>query len=110
MIVTGAQASAYVTYLNQQSGGAIIFQPFMFWLSTTIVLTAGTLFVMWLGEKITDRGIGNGVSLLIMVGIFARLPSALLQEGSAKIIGQGGGGGIFIFLLEMVVFIAVIVG
>ncbi len=110
VIVTGAQASAYVTYLNQQSAGAIIFQPFMFWLSTTIVLTAGTLFVMWLGEKITDRGIGNGVSLLIMVGIFARLPSALIQEGSAKIVGQGGGGGIFIFLLEMVIFIAVIIG
>ncbi len=52
----------------------------MFWLSTTVVLTAGTLFVMWLGEKITDKGIGNGTSIIIMTGILARLPESLLQE------------------------------
>ncbi len=110
VIVTAFQASAYVAYLRTQSGGAIVseFGPFMFWLSTVVVLTAGTLFVMWLGEKITDRGIGNGVSLLIMVGIFARLPESLMQEFSAKNIG--GGGGLLIFLIEMALFIAVIVG
>lgn len=110
VIVTAFQASAYVAYLRGQSGGAIVpdFSPFLFWLSTTVVLTAGTLFVMWLGEKITDRGIGNGVSLLIMVGIFARLPASLMQEFTAK--NLGGGGGLLIFLIEMAFFIAVIIG
>jgi len=110
VIVTAFQASAYVAYLRTQSGAAILpeFGTFMFWLSTVVVLTAGTLFVMWLGEKITDRGIGNGVSLLIMVGIFARLPASLVQEFTAK--NLGGGGGLLIFLIEMAFFIAVIVG
>ncbi len=110
VIVTAFQASAYVAYLRTQSAGAIVpeFGTFMFWLSTVVVLTAGTLFVMWLGEKITDRGIGNGVSLLIMVGIFARLPESLFQEFAAK--NLGGGGGLLIFLIEMAFFIAVIVG
>lgn len=110
VIVTAFQASAYVAYLRTQSAGAIVpeFGAFLFWLSTVVVLTAGTLFVMWLGEKITDRGIGNGVSLLIMVGIFARLPESLFQEFAAK--NLGGGGGLLIFLIEMALFIAVIVG
>lgn len=110
VVVTAFQASAYVAYLNTQSAAAIVpeFGTFMFWLSTVVVLTGGTLFVMWLGEKITDRGIGNGVSLLIMVGIFARLPESLMQEFSAK--NLGGGGGLLIFLVEMAMFIAVIVG
>jgi preprotein translocase subunit SecY len=110
VVVTAFQASAYVAYLRTQSAGAIVpeFGTFMFWLSTVVVLTAGTLFVMWLGEKITDRGIGNGVSLLIMVGIFARLPESLFQEFAAK--NLGGGGGLLIFLIEMAFFIAVIVG
>lgn len=112
VIVTAFQASAYVAYLKAQSGRAIIpeFGLFMFWLSTVIVLTAGTLFVMWLGEKITDRGIGNGVSLIIMVGIFARLPASLTQEYSAQMASRGGGGGLFVFLMEITLFVAVIVG
>lgn len=110
VLVTAFQASAYVAYLRTQSAAAIVpeFGTFMFWLSTVVVLTAGTLFVMWLGEKITDRGIGNGVSLIIMVGIFARLPESVMQEFAAK--NLGGGGGLLIFLLEMAFFIAVIVG
>lgn len=110
VIVTLFQASAYVAYLRNQAGASIVpeMSPFLFWLSTVVVLTAGTLFVMWLGEKITDRGIGNGVSLLIMVGIFANLPASTVQEFSAR--NLGGGGGLLIFLLELVVFVAVIVG
>jgi preprotein translocase subunit SecY len=79
----------------------------MFWLSTVVVLTAGTLFVMWMGEKITDRGIGNGTSLIIMVGILARFP-----QSSPGICAKnlGGGGGLLIFLIELAVFIAVIIG
>jgi preprotein translocase subunit SecY len=110
VLVTAFQASAYVAYLRTQSGGALIeaYSPFMFWLSTVIVLTAGTLFVMWMGEKITDKGIGNGTSLIIMVGIMARLPQSLVQEFTAKNIG--GGGGLLIFLIEIAFFIAIIVG
>jgi len=68
--VTAVQASAYVAYLRQIHGGAILpGYAGYFWLSTVIVLTAGTLFVMWMGEKITDKGLGNGTSLIIMIGI-----------------------------------------
>jgi len=110
VLVTAFQASAYVAYLRTQTGGAVVpeYSPFLFWLSTVVVLTAGTLFVMWMGEKITDKGIGNGTSLIIMVGILARLPHSLIQEFDAK--NLGGGGGLLIFLIEIAVFIAVIVG
>ncbi|MBC9934646.1 preprotein translocase subunit SecY [Chitinophaga qingshengii] len=109
VVVTGFQASAYVAYLRNQSGGAIIpeYGTFFFWLSTTIVLTAGTLFVMWLGEKITDKGIGNGTSIIIMMGILARLPQALIGEFSAKVAGAGGP---ILFLIEIAVFIMITVG
>ena len=111
VFVTGFQASAYVAYLKNQSAGAIIpeYSAFLFWLSTTVVLTAGTLFVMWLGEKVTDKGIGNGTSLIIMVGILARLPQALLQEFTSKTTG-GAGGGLLVFLIEIAVFILITIG
>ncbi len=111
VLVTAVQASAYVGYLRSpEYAPALVpeFSPFMFWLTTIVVLSAGTLFVMWLGEKITDKGIGNGTSIIIMVGILARLPESLVQEFSAKNIG--GGGGLLIFLAEILVFIAVVVG
>lgn len=109
VVVTGFQASAYVAYLRNQSGGAIIpeYGTFFFWLSTTIVLTAGTLFVMWLGEKITDKGIGNGTSIIIMMGILARLPQALIAEFSSKVAGSGGP---ILFLIEIAIFIMITVG
>ena len=71
-------------------------------------LTAGTLFVMWLGEKIQDKGLGNGTSIIIMVGILARFPQALIQEFGAK--QTRGGGGLLIFLIEIAIFIAIIMG
>lgn len=111
VIVTIFQASAYVAYLRgPEFVTALVpqFSDFMFWFTTVVVLTAGTLFVMWLGEKITDKGIGNGTSIIIMVGILARLPESILQEFAAK--NSGGGGGLLIFLVEIAVFIAVIVG
>ena len=110
VVVTAAQAIAYVTYLKTQSGQAIMpqFQGMMFWFSTVIVLTSGSLFVMWMGEKITDKGIGNGTSLLIEIGIIASLPSALTYEWQSKAIM--GGGGLLIFLLEIVFLVAVIAG
>jgi len=109
VIVTAFQASAYIAYLNSTYSAAIIpayasFFPF----STVIILTAGSLFVMWLGEKIQDKGLGNGASIIIMVGILARLPISIIQEWTAK--GEKGGGGLLIFLIEIAVFIAVVVG
>lgn len=110
VLVALFQASAYVAYLKSQSNGAIIqeYSTFMFWLTTTVILTAGTLFVMWLGERITEKGIGNGVSLLIMVGIMARFPHALVQEFDTR--STSGGGGLIFFLIEIAFFIAIIIG
>ncbi len=110
VVVTAAQAGAYVAYLRSQSGQAILpqFQGWIFWISTVIVLTSGSLFVMWMGEKITDKGIGNGTSLLIEIGIIASLPNALVFEWQSK--ANMGGGGLLIFLLEIVFLIAVIAG
>ena len=86
--ITAVQAVGYVkTQVPQQ---AIVIDHTLFFVLATFVLAAGTLFVMWLGEKITDKGIGNGISLIIMVGIIARLPVALSQEGTSRIAGEGG--------------------
>ena len=109
VIITAVQAGAYVAYLRQVNAQALLpaFSS-IFPFSTTIVLTAGTLFVMWLGEKITDKGLGNGISLIIMVGILARLPQSILQEWTAK--ANRGGGGILILIIEFAILIAVIMG
>ena len=111
VIVTAFQASAYIAYLTNPQGGyaaAIMLDTTLFTFTTIITLTAGTLFVMWLGEKIQDKGLGNGTSIIIMVGILSRLPQSIIQEFSTK--QQKGGGGLIIFLLEIAVLIAVIVG
>lgn len=110
VIVTAFQASAYVAYLNGPGYAEAIIPAYKdyFAISTIITLTAGTLFVMWLGEKIQDKGLGNGTSIIIMVGILARLPQALIQEFGAK--QARGGGGLLIFLIEMAIFIAIIMG
>jgi len=107
--VTMLQAAAYVAYLRNVNRDALIdtYQGF-FWLSTVIILTAGTLFVMWLGEKIQDKGLGNGTSIIIMVGILARLPQSFLGELGAK--QTRGGGGLLIFLVEIAFLIAIIMG
>jgi preprotein translocase subunit SecY len=107
VLVTILQASAYVTYLRQTANNAIIQDYPYFWLTTTIVLTAGTLFVMWMGEKITDKGLGNGTSLIIMIGILARLPQSFTQELVAK---SSPAGQILIFIVEIVILIAIIMG
>jgi preprotein translocase subunit SecY len=108
VIVTIFQAAADVGYLNSPGYAEAIlvaYKPF-FWFSTILTLTAGTLFVMWLGEKIQDKGLGNGTSIIIMVGILARLPQNIVQEFSAK--GQKGGGGLLIFLIEIAILVTVI--
>jgi len=110
VIVTAFQAAAYIGYLKSPGNAEAIIPAFSayFWASTVIILTTGTLFVMWLGEKITDKGLGNGTSIIIMVGILARLPESFIQEWSARI--TRGAGGILMMLIEVVFLIAVILG
>lgn len=110
VIVTILQSSAYIAYLKTPDYAAAMipsFQPYFLY-STVILLTAGTLFVMWLGEKIQDKGLGNGTSIIIMVGILARLPQAFGQEFSSKY--EDGARGILLFALELIVLIAIIIG
>lgn len=109
VIVTVFQASAYIGFLTTQNAEAMLpAYGAYFWLSTIIILTVGTLFVMWLGEKITDKELGNGTSIIIMVGILARLPQSFMQEFYAK--QTRGGGGLLIFLVEIAFLIAIIMG
>jgi preprotein translocase subunit SecY len=110
VLVTIFQASAYVAYikgLNQGNGAMIASFDNYFWLSSLLVLTSGTLFVMWMGEKITDKGLGNGTSLIIMVGILNRLPQSFVQELSAK---SNRTGDILIFIVEIIILILIILG
>ncbi len=95
------QAPAYIVNLQNTVGPAIVMNYRLFWISSVLLLTAGTIFVMWLGEKITERGIGNGISLLIMIGIIARLPAALSYEFAARL--EVSGGGLVIFVVELVI-------
>ena len=109
--VTAVQASAYVKFLEHmaQSNAGMIISGYSayFWLSTVVLLTEGTLFVMWLGEKITDKGLGNGTSIIIMMGILARLPQSFLQELQSKSVRTGQ---ILIFIIEIAILIAIIMG
>src|SRR5215213_5261638 len=90
-----------------QGNPGMILPDYPFWLSTVIVLTAGTLFVMWLGERITDKGLGNGTSLIIMIGILGRLPQNFVQELTAKSVRTGQ---ILVFIIEIAILIAIIMG
>jgi preprotein translocase subunit SecY len=103
VLITGVQAIAYGT-TQIQPESRLLAEP-LFSISCMACLTAGTLFVMWLGEKITDKGIGNGISLIIMVGIIARLPAALLQEGASRM----GDNGLIPLVAEMILWFFVIV-
>ena len=83
------------------------FESFQFLFSAVLILVTGTIFAMWLGEKITDKGIGNGISLLIMVGIIARLPQAFLQEVTTTVTNNNGG--LMLLLFEVILWLLVIV-
>jgi preprotein translocase subunit SecY len=114
VVITAFQAPGYIANLVHQLGNMpTAIYPFngtpptmFFYVASVITLVAGTLFVMWMGEKITDKGIGNGISMLIMVGIIARLPFALFGEFISRMEEQGGG--LVIFLVELVVLVLVI--
>ena len=100
--VTMVQGSGYLTYLTTKGAIAAGLSPGIFWFSGLVILTAGTVFAMWLGERITEKGVGNGTSFIIMSGIIDALPQALIAEFQL----QGG----FAFVLEMAVWFATIAG
>ena len=106
--ILAIQGPAYVTGMIPRNAIAVGWSSFMFNIVSTIILMAGTMFVMWLGERITDRGIGNGISLIIMIGIVARLPYALVAEFGQKFSGNGVGGPL-ILVVELVIWFLVII-
>ena len=105
--ILAIQGPAYVAGMIPTAARTVTWSPFVFNLVSTIILMAGSMFVMWLGERITDRGIGNGISLIIMIGIVARLPYALVAEAGQKLTGNGVGGPL-LFVVEMVVWVLII--
>lgn len=116
VIILIFQSPAYIANLTAQLAPEAIY-PFdpnitshsifsFFGISSIIMLTAGSMFVMWLGEKITDKGIGNGISLIIMIGIIARLPFALFGEFISRMEEQGGG--LVVFIIELIILVGVV--
>ncbi len=103
------QAPSYLMNLKMQAYGAlssgIDWSVFMF--QATIILAAGSMFILWLGERITDKGIGNGISLIIMIGIIARLPQAFIQEVSSRFTAITSGG-LVMFIVELLILYVVV--
>jgi preprotein translocase subunit SecY len=112
ILVCIVQAPPYIANMRMQASDAIVLTnasgapSMLFWISAITILVSGTLFIMWLGERITEKGIGNGISLIIMIGIIARLPFALFAEFASRMEQQGGG--LVFFVIEIAVLIVVI--
>ena len=107
------QGPAYLYNLQVQVNAAGSAASMGFWTLAylTVILAAGSMFIMWLGERITDRGIGNGISFIILVGIIARLPGALFYEFTSRLPGSTGSqGGLIMFVVEIILLFAVTVG
>ena len=105
--ITMVQGPAYITNIYQLiPSSAFYISGSMFWITSMVILTSGTVFAMWLGEKITDKGIGNGISLLIMIGIIARFPESFMQEAVSKLTASNGGA--IMILIELIVWFLVI--
>ena len=102
--ITLVQGGGYLTYIQSQGAVDPSIPKGIFWLANIIILSTGTIFAMWLGEKITDKGIGNGISLLIMIGIIATLPVALVSEFTLQL----SSGRIIVFIMELVALFAVV--
>ena len=103
------QGPSYLVNLSVQlrQAGSALPSGFFFQATSTIILCAGSMFVMWLGERITDRGIGNGISFIILVGIIARLPEAIVREFASRLTDVGGG--LIMFIVE-ILFLLVVIG
>ena len=103
------QAPSYLLNLKAQASGAlasgISWTVFMF--PASIILAAGSMFILWLGERITDKGVGNGISMIIMIGIIARLPQAYVQEVGSRFTAISGGG-LVMFIVEILILYAVV--
>ncbi len=107
VIILVFQGWAYLANLRfQLPESAFVMGAFSFNVSSTIVMAAGSMFIMWLGERITDKGIGNGISMIIMIGIIARLPHSLVQEFASRLAEQGKG--FIMIIIEMIIFLFVI--
>lgn len=106
IIITSLQGFGYIVNLQSEVGPAIYANSGWWVFSSIVLLVSGTMFCMWLGERITDKGLGNGISLLIMVGIIARLPFGLAAEFESRL-GEAGGG-LVVFLVEIVLWLAII--
>ena len=107
------QGPAYLVNLQVQVSAATGGAHMGFWTIAflTVILAAGSMFIMWLGERITDRGVGNGISFIILVGIIARLPGALFYEFTSRLPGATGSqGGLIMFVIEIILLFAVTVG
>ena len=112
LVILIPQAIAYLANLENQLAGTGAIQVetgFMFYATSTIILAAGSMFILWLGERITDKGLGNGVSLIIMIGIIARFPTAITQEFTSRMTGAAGGG-VVMFIIELILLVLVICG
>ena len=103
------QAPSYLINLKMQAGSALAtgISWSVFMIPATIILAAGSMFILWLGERITDKGVGNGVSLIIMIGIIARLPQAFIQEVGSRFTAITGGG-LVMFLIEILILYIVV--
>jgi preprotein translocase subunit SecY len=104
IFITGFQSYAYIR--GTIDPGAILDPGFFFFFSAITILITGTMFCMWLGERITDKGIGNGISVLIMIGIVSRLPLALYDEA----VNNRGMNGAILFIIELIVLFAIVMG
>lgn len=107
VVITALQAIGYIG-TQVVDKGAVADPSAFWWFQSVLILVTGTIFTMWLGEKITDKGIGNGISLIIMIGIVARLPQALIQEFDSRF--SGGGGGLIMFVVELAILLLIIIG
>jgi preprotein translocase subunit SecY len=108
VIIMLLQAPTYLVSLNRiLDPRAFVMTSTFFQVSSVIILTAGTIFIMWLGEKITDKGIGNGISLIIMIGIVARMPANFIFESGTRL---NGAGGPIALIVELVIWFVVILG
>ena len=111
VLILLVQGPSYLLNLRYTAGLALdsALDWNMFMITSTIILAAGSMFILWLGERITDKGIGNGVSLIIMIGIIARFPQALIHEFGSRMSGAEGGG-VVMFMVELVLLVLVIAG
>lgn len=113
VLILFLQAPAYLYNMQYQvsAGGGHVSMGFWTVVYLTIIMAAGSMFIMWLGERITDRGIGNGISFIILVGIIARLPQAIFFEFTSRLPGSSGNqGGLVMFVVELLLLFAVTVG